>query len=272
MTLHGMDLLPYQPPGTRDSGYGPSITMTAGRDAEAPDERDDGWLLGFVDILTLLLTLFVLLLAFTQLPRHTDAHASAVQQNKAAQRREAVQPPPKAPTPAAAAQASPAAPLISIPADIRDQVQVTTNASNVNLVIKDDVLFDAGSDNLKSAGRDVLASIAELLKQNDHPVSVEGHTDNIPIHTARFPSNWELSAARATNVTRQLIQLGVDGSRLRAIGFADTKPLDSNDTPQGRAHNRRVSLVIHLNNPDTGHPRGGHEKTRQYPQQIRSHS
>ena len=258
-----MDLLPYQPPGTRHSGYGPSITMTDGHDVEAPDERDDGWLLGFVDILTLLLTLFVLLLAFTQLPRHTDAHTSAARDNKAGQHREAVKPPPE--PPAAAAQTSPATPLISIPADIRDQVQVTTSASNVNLVIKDDVLFDAGSDNLKPAGRNVLAGIAELLKQNDHPVSVEGHTDDTPIHTARFPSNWELSAARATNVTRRLIQLGVDGHRLRAIGFADTKPLDSNDTPQGRAHNRRVSLVIHLDDPDTGHHPGGRGKPRQRP-------
>ncbi len=250
-----MDLSPYQLPGSHDSGYRPSISMISGNDTVVPDEGDDGWLLGFVDLLMLLLTLFVLLLAFTQLPRHADAHASspaAIQNNKAGQNRQAVTPTPQ--PRAAATRENPTAPVISIPADIRDKVQVTTNASDVNLVIKDDVLFDAGSDNLKAAGQDVLASIAELLKQNDHTVSVEGHTDNIPIHTTRFPCYWELSAARATNVTRQLIQLGVDASRLRAIGFADTKPLDSNDTPQGRAHNRRVSLVIHLNDPDARQP------------------
>jgi len=255
-----MDLVPFHTPGASDSGYAAPI-ITAVHDGDPAEERDDGWLLGFVDILTLLLTLFVLLLGFTQLPKHPDGHASsatAATSKTSADSRTVDKPRPA--VPAASAHGRPAAPAITIPADIRDLVEVTTNASYVNLVIKDDVLFDAGSDNLKPAGQSVLAGIAELLKQNDHPVSVEGHTDNIPIHTARFPSNWELSAARATNVTRRLIQLGVAGSRLSATGFADTKPLDSNDTEQGRARNRRVSLVIHLNDQDDGQHSNGHDQ------------
>jgi chemotaxis protein MotB len=205
-------------------------------DAALTEERDDGWLLGFVDILTLLLTLFVVLLAFTQLPRqpapHPAVHAAAA-----------------AAPPVPAATGTPAA-AFAIPADIRDQVEVTTDASDVNLVIKDDVLFDAGSADLKAAGQAVLSRIAELLRQNEYPVSVEGHSDNTPIHTPRFPSNWELSAARATNVTRSLIGLGVAADRLRAIGFAATRPLDDNDSAAGRANNRRVSLVIHMDKTD----------------------
>lgn len=245
-----MDLVPLYPPVSRDNGFGPTLSTDNLIGNSPAEERDDGWLLGFVDVLMLLLTLFVLLLAFTQLPRHADAHASAsaASHHKApAHHRGTPSSQPAAAVPAA--QTPPATPVVALPEAIRDQVQVTTSASDVNLVIKDDVLFDAGSDDLKSAGQDVLAGIARLLKQNDHTVSVEGHTDNTPIHTARFPSNWELSAARATNVTRRLIQLGVGADRLRAIGFADTKPLDSNATARGRARNRRVSLVIHLNEP-----------------------
>lgn len=75
-------------------------------------------------------------------------------------------------------------------------------------------------------------------------ISVEGHTDNIPISTAQFPSNWELSAARAISVVRLLQQRGIEGQRLRAIGYADSLPLRSNDTAEGGAVNRRVNLVL----------------------------
>lgn len=75
-------------------------------------------------------------------------------------------------------------------------------------------------------------------------VSVEGHTDNVPINTTQFPSNWELSAARAISVVRLLQQQGINGQRLRAIGYADSLPLQSNDTVEGRAANRRVNLVL----------------------------
>ena len=126
-------------------------------------------------------------------------------------------------------------------------IDVVATANEVNLVIKDDVLFAEGSSDLTPLGRSVLDGIALMLKKNDYPVSVEGHTDNIPIHTAQFPSNWELSSFRATNVARYFIQRGVASRRLRAIGYADTRPVADNDTEAGRARNRRVSLVIHVN-------------------------
>jgi chemotaxis protein MotB len=89
-----------------------------------------------------------------------------------------------------------------------------------------------------------MAPIIDLLANNRLMISVEGHTDNIPISTAQFPSNWELSAARAISVVRLLQQRGIDGQRLRAIGYADSLPLQSNDTAEGRAVNRRVNLVL----------------------------
>jgi chemotaxis protein MotB len=77
-------------------------------------------------------------------------------------------------------------------------------------------------------------------------VSVEGHSDNQPINTRQFPSNWELSTSRATSVLRALMRDGVKQERLRAVGYADTRPLKPNSTPQGRAANRRVELILQI--------------------------
>ena len=136
--------------------------------------------------------------------------------------------------------------LLAIPEKIRNMINVMATETEVDLVIKDDVLFAEGSTELTPLGHSVLDAIAQLLKSDDYPVSVEGHTDNIPIHTAQFPSNWELSSFRATNVARYFIRRGIATDRLRAIGYADTRPVSSNDSEAGRARNRRVSLVIHM--------------------------
>lgn len=155
----------------------------------------------------------------------------------------------------AARAAEPPTPAFTVPDDIRDQVEVARSAQSVNLIIKDDLLYPTGSADLSAAGKRILDRIAELLQQDGYPVSVEGYTDNTPIHTARFPSNWELSAARATNVTRYLIARGVAPGRLSAVGYGDTRPRAANTTAAGRARNRRVSLVIHLPARRKGTPR-----------------
>ena len=99
----------------------------------------------------------------------------------------------------------------------------------------------------------MLDGISQSLKQNDYSISVEGHTDNIPIHTAQFPSNWELSSFRATNVARYFIQKGVGRKRISAVGYADTRPIADNNSAAGRALNRRVSLVIHVDEKSAEH-------------------
>ena len=204
-------------------------------------------MISFVDILTLLLTLFVLLLSFSHFsqqsePRHKTAAAPtpktvAHPDNPASQDR-----PWESPKPV-----SKQMPDFSVPQDIRDKVEITTTPIGVNLIIKDDVLFGEGSIELKSAGQTVLDRIAQMLSRNDYLISVEGHTDNVPIRTAQFPSNWELSTGRASAVTRYFIQRGISVDRLRAIGYADTHPIAANDTEEGRARNRRVSLVLNIN-------------------------
>lgn len=83
-----------------------------------------------------------------------------------------------------------------------------------------------------------------MLRESPHPIAVHGHTDAVPIHSVRYPSNWELSGARAGSVVRYFEANGIDKQRLRAVGFADTRPLADNDSAEGRASNRRVELVL----------------------------
>jgi chemotaxis protein MotB len=100
----------------------------------------------------------------------------------------------------------------------------------------------------------VLESVAQVLKNTDHAIQVEGHTDNIPIVTEKFPSNWELSAVRASSVVRLLIANGLEATRLAAMGYGENRPLESNDSEEGRKQNRRVTVMI-LSAPDN--PAGG---------------
>ncbi|EWH01296.1 OmpA/MotB family protein [Halomonas sp. BC04] len=123
-------------------------------------------------------------------------------------------------------------------------VSVAEGQQGITLRIDDNLLFSSGQADLTAQGREVLGSLREVLGAFEGDVSVEGHTDSIPIATARFPSNWELSSARAIAVLRYLAELGVGIERLRAVGYAETRPLESNDTAEGRAMNRRVELLL----------------------------
>jgi chemotaxis protein MotB len=95
-----------------------------------------------------------------------------------------------------------------------------------------------------------MLAIASVLAASDFPITVEGHTDNIPIATPQFPSNWELSAMRATTVLRLFNDGGVGAERLTAIGYGETRPVETNTTVEGRARNRRVSILIDSNRPE----------------------
>jgi chemotaxis protein MotB len=111
--------------------------------------------------------------------------------------------------------------------------------------IKESALFDPGSDQLKPEAYSALDFVAEQLKGVHNAIRIEGHTDNVPIHTKRFPSNWELSAGRATTVIKYLIDKhGLPPDQLSALGFGEFKPLADNSTPEGRAQNRRVDIVV----------------------------
>ncbi|MDT8309861.1 MAG: flagellar motor protein MotD [Methylophaga sp.] len=110
--------------------------------------------------------------------------------------------------------------------------------------IKSNFLFGSGEARLASDAVPVIGQIADVLAPLANPIQVEGFTDNIPINTPRFPSNWELSASRAASVVNLMGRFGVEPSRMSAIGYGEFKPIADNDTEAGRQKNRRVVLVI----------------------------
>ncbi len=128
------------------------------------------------------------------------------------------------------------------------QVQITQLKDRLTVNMVEKVLFDSGSAVIKKNGRKVLDRVAGILKNvKDQQIKVEGHTDNVPIGaalTSQFPTNWELSTARATTVVRYLQDQGVDPALLSAEGYAEYRPVASNDTEEGRAKNRRIEIVL----------------------------
>lgn len=112
-------------------------------------------------------------------------------------------------------------------------------------IVSDDVLFGPGSADLQADGTLALDSLAGALVDLPNQISIEGHTDDVPISNSRFPSNWELSTSRAGVVLRYLVDRhGLDVSRLVAGGYAEQRPLESNSTAEGRARNRRVDIAV----------------------------
>ena len=127
-------------------------------------------------------------------------------------------------------------------------IQQVRDRLTINMV--DRVLFDSGQAQVKPAGIKVLQQVGDILsKVSDKQIRIEGHTDNVPISAklqSRFKSNWELSTARATTVVRHLIEKGgVDRQHLSAVGYAETHPVASNDSEEGRAANRRIEIVLY---------------------------
>lgn len=139
------------------------------------------------------------------------------------------------------------APLIA-----EGKVRVLETSRGVTIEINDSILFSPGQALLQPALVKAMSAIAELLAASDFPITIEGHTDNVPIKTAQFPSNWELSAVRATTVLRLFNDAGVAAERLTAIGYADTRPVEPNLLADGRARNRRVSILIDSAIPEKG--------------------
>lgn len=130
------------------------------------------------------------------------------------------------------------------------KVRLLETSRGVTIEINDSVLFPAGQAKLQPASMSAMKAIADVLARADFPITIEGHTDNLPINTAQFPSNWELSALRATTVLRLFNDNGVGAERLTAIGYGDTRPVETNTTAEGRARNRRVSILIDSNRPE----------------------
>lgn len=287
--------------------------MSVADNGQAQGGDEEIWMMSYMDIMTLLLTLFVLLLAFAKVTPETIQVAPVVKASKHAPVTrakspqaalpaakaapikpmrpapkpkhsnissqaphatlsmalvgyatpvDAITPPLRAAPPAVVPlRQEPPATVPAVPAAIaaRDKlleslrtsalsqrIELSADQDNVSLEISDNILFDPGSATLKHNGRLLLDELSALLGAQDYTVSIEGHSDNVPFSNTHFASNWELSAGRATNVTRYLIAHGIAATRLRAIGYADTRPRADNATVQGKARNRRVALVLHM--------------------------
>jgi chemotaxis protein MotB len=134
-------------------------------------------------------------------------------------------------------------------------IQINATEEKVRLVLKEAVVFDSGSADLKSKATPILSEIASEIAKLSNPVVIEGHTDNVPIHHGRYASNWELSMARAYAVIHFFETHGIDPSRLAGIGYGEHHPLAENSTPEGRMQNRRIGIeLLRRGNKGAGSP------------------
>ena len=137
----------------------------------------------------------------------------------------------------------------------QSKVSLTITRRGLIVSLKEAGFFDSGQAQIKSSAYELINTIAEAMSQYNNPLRLEGHTDNVPISSAQFPSNWELSTARAVNGLKYLIKnFDVDPNKISATGYAEFRPLSENDTPEGRAKNRRVDLVMLSGDGERGEP------------------
>jgi chemotaxis protein MotB len=268
---------------------------------EVEHENEERWLLTYADMITLLMTLFMVLFAISSVNTVKFALLSkslseafsgkivqggaSLQQTGATDKSQDATPEPPLPaiqplvkvagsTSAKGASAAAAAAVaktntaaIHEEQDFRDlkrkidayardhglQTKIETIVTRRGLVVRlltDDVLFASASANLEQRANGLLTAISQLLvTEVRHPIVVEGHTDSRPINSAQFPTNWELSTARATQVVRFFIRHRVAPGRLQAAGDAAQRPIGSNLTDAGRSRNRRVEIVLLRLNP-----------------------
>ncbi|MBX7273764.1 OmpA/MotB family protein [Stutzerimonas chloritidismutans] len=216
------------------------------------EEEQEAWLITYLDMLTLLLVMLVIMLALAGKGEGQQSEPAMIEatQQAAGDQLVALQPsaspiPSIVPLPAPAADTqqddtSEAKPDLAL----GDDIEVIVNDGSISFRISSEILFGSGRAELEDAGLDVIDRLVPTLAAGGHRIIVEGHTDNLPIQTERFPSNWELSASRASSVVRYLQLAGIESTRLSATGYADTRPLADNGDEQGRASNRRVELIM----------------------------
>jgi len=232
--------------------------LNANRRMDIQRSEGESWMMVYLDVITLLLVAFLLVIA--------NMNRDVEPEQKIESGQASVQPvPPRevdqvAPSPARFEELHQDSLLDAPDSVLQNQLmetlrstegledlEISMEAGTVNLNLPEKILFETGQAELIGRAGGVLKKIVPVLIEYSAPVSVEGHTDDVPIRTARFPSNWELSSARATEVLRFLIANGVAPNLLRAVGYADTRPVASNTSWEGRSNNRRVNLVIHMN-------------------------
>ncbi len=190
--------------------------------------EQDGWLLVYLDVMTLLVVMFVVMLTFAGEGEPVETSAAPTDTAPVAQ------------------EQGTRAEALWMEGSLGKEVEITRSAAGVRLRISSGILFESGRAQLSHKGLETLADLVPALKRSPHAIIVTGHTDNLPITTERFPSNWELSSARAAQVVRFFQKEGIAPDRMTAVGKAHTQPRASNDTALGRSRNRRVELLLRL--------------------------
>ena len=252
------------------------------RGAPADQENEERWLLTYADMITLLMALFMVMFSIANVNQSklealsaslTEAFSGkilpggeSINQTGAATEAETPSPTPPIPaiTPivddaAAKEDGSSAAreeddfkrikreiDAYASSHGLKDKVETRITQRGLEIrLLTDEVLFDSGSATLKPQSGPLLSKVSELLHLSpDHDISVEGHTDNVPIRGSLYPTNWELSTARASGVVRFLIEHGAQKMRMSASGYASLHPISNNTTDAGRTRNRRVEIVL----------------------------
>lgn len=224
------------------------------------DDNPDRWLISYADFITLLLAFFVVLYAM-----------SSVQEKKYSQLKQSVKeafgqsPPEGKQSSLNVSNRDSSSKDLSIPATVSrleliaadlekklatliasDTVKIRRSLKGVSIEINASILFPLGEANLQYQSIGTLEQISQALKEYDYPIHVSGHTDNVHISSKEFPSNWELSAARASRVVRLFESNGIARKKMLAIGYADTQPMTSNETIEGRMQNRRVQISLEV--------------------------
>jgi chemotaxis protein MotB len=215
------------------------------------EESESNWLLTYVDMLSVLLAMLVVLLGHmavermkveapddlaselkpvTEVVRQTENSSKPVTPNLTRQKRDS----------------APNSRLVNaIEEQFQNQIRIIQRDTGLSLEIADTILFRSANAELLPGATPVLTRLATILMTiGDVDIAVEGHTDDRPIHGGRYRSNWELAAARANAVTAFLLEQGINAARLRSVSYADTHPVADNRTETGRAKNRRVNIRV----------------------------
>lgn len=246
--------------------------MARRRRQEEPPNHER-WLISYADFITLLFAFFVVMYAISSVNEGKYKVLSEAMEGIFAQPEKSMKPIPVGQEPVRGTEAGAGGqegeiekePLVRIADEVRDQfssllgdgqLQVRANEMWLELELSSSLLFPVADAVPRQEGFDIVEKIAKILAPYDNPIQVEGFTDNLPIRTALYPTNWELSAARAASIVRMMVMDGVAPERLAAVGYGEYQPVASNETAEGRAKNRRVVLII-SRNTEGRHGRAG---------------
>jgi chemotaxis protein MotB len=204
------------------------------------EDSSSSWLITYSDAVTLLLAFFVMILSVSDI---NQGKVEALKEGLSEMMTGETQPTPFTDIKLGLEQ------LIT-EKGLEDQVSVTLDAQGVKIEFANVALYESGSADIKSEAISTLKEVTQVIRETSHKthmVEVEGHTDDVPIHTEKYPSNWELSSVRATNIVKYLLAQGIEKERLKAAGYADSRPkegIDNLPLNQQRQGNRRVVVFV----------------------------